>query len=582
MRKKVGRGSNIGVSIVLSLGISALLYVILYKWFPIVYSINDDVTMRDIAAGAFGDRDAHLIFIKYPLGVFISWLYGAFAGFDWYGILMTGFIMMCLSLVLYRGLSDIKSGKNKIIYVVLSLVFFACIGVRHVVIFQWTVTAGILGATGVFFFYTSSEENKWKNCIEEVIAAFMLILAFCIRENILLMIVPAAGICYLFKYVKIDKEKRKFLSVRHIWFWPLVLIGCGVVMLIESAAYREEGWKEYQEFNAYRSEIYDYYGVPPFEEHKEFYDSIEMGKEDVEALKRYSLLLVDGIIEYKMKAIAEYAKEIQGEQENVGMRFIKGAAAAWMDFQSGTYSPLGWLGTSLLICTMALCYFHKSRRFELMFLCIGIQLLLWCYLGFKGRMVERVSFVMHLYMFMITGGILYKELVENGIWSRNQAGWREGLMIICGILSLLMVSMSTCYKVKQEAAKIAERNKEYTEVCEYMMKTKEKLYFLHVDAFAQFTDNFQIRREFETSNMVSLGGWTTFSPVEIRKRDHLSVLNVKEAIYRNDNVYVMSRSDMDMIYIENYLKKEYGTCHSKLLDTIAYEEYYYTVEEFGQ
>lgn len=557
-----------------------MLYLVLNKQFPIVYGINDDVGMRDIASGISGG-DAHLIFIKYPLGVFINWLYRTFTGFDWYGILMTGFILLCLGFVLYRGLSDIGTRKGKMIYVFLSLAFFACIGVRHVVMFQWTVTAAILGTTGVFLFYTSSEQNKWKNYVEEVIAVLLLVLAFCIRGDILLMIVPAAGICYFSKYVKIDKEK-KTLHIRHIWFWPLVLGGCAVVTFIDSAAYQEQGWKAYQEFNNYRSEVYDYYGVPPFEGHEEFYHSIEMEQEDVEALKNYSLLLVDGIFEYKMKAIAEYAREIQGKQENIGKRFVKGIAAVWLDFQSGRYAPLGWLGTSILVCTMALCYLHKSRRLELLFCCFGIQMLLWCYLGFKGRIVERVSFAMQLYMFMVTVGILYKELVENGVWSSYKTGWREGFVIICATLALLMVSLSTCYKVKQEAVKMEEMNKEYTALYNYMVGNKEKIYLLHTDAFAQYTDNFQIRRNFATDNVLYLGGWSTFSPVEIRKRDRLGILDVKEAVYKNDNVYVLSRSDMDTSYIEKYLKKENETCHSKLLDTIAYERYFYTVEKFSE
>lgn len=142
--------------IILSLGIPLLLYVFLYKLFPMVYAINDDVTMRDIAVGIYSfGSDPYLIFIKYPLGVFISWLYRTFAGFDGYGILMTGFILMSLNILLYRELSDIKIRKNKIIYMLLTLAFFACIGIRHVVIFQWTMMAGILGATGAFFFYIS-------------------------------------------------------------------------------------------------------------------------------------------------------------------------------------------------------------------------------------------------------------------------------------------------------------------------------------------------------------------------------------------------------------------------------------------
>ena len=61
------------------------------------------------------------------------------------------------------------------------------------------------------------------------------------------------------------------------------------MMLIEKTAYQSEAWKEFQAFNNLRSEVYDFYGIPDFEENQDFYESINMDECEVQALENYSL-----------------------------------------------------------------------------------------------------------------------------------------------------------------------------------------------------------------------------------------------------------------------------------------------------
>lgn len=573
---------SIRSSLFISFFMSAVCYIIIYKCFPMVYAINDDVAMRDIASGAFsGEPDAHLIFIKYVLGILLSGMYRIFPGYDWYGFLMTGLIGLCLGILLYRGLSDIVSRKKKIAYLLAVLVLFICVGLQHLVIFQWTMTAGVTGATGVFLFYTSSEKNKLKNILEEITAVILLILTFCIRSDVLFMVVPAAAICYLFKYVKISRRGRRKFHIQHVWFWILLIGGCTVVIFIEKSAYRSEEWKKYQAFNNSRSEVYDFYGIPDFEENQDFYKSIDMGEPEVQALENYSLFLIDGIYEYKMEEIAEYAKD-RVEKDGIIKRLGKGMQGIYADFKLDIYAPLSWLAAAVCIFAVLLCWRRKSRQFYLLFACMGIQLLLWCYLGLQGRIVERVSFSMHFYMLLLAGAILYKEFMEGRAWDSGIWVWtRESNFLVSSlVIVLVVVALLEWDEVKQEALQKVERNQENVELCNYLEEHKENVYLMHTYSTSHYTDNFKIRKPAEFSNIVSLGDWQSFSPIEIRKREVLGILNARDALYTQENVYAVSR--FDMTYVDECLQKAYGSCYSQDADVVAFRNYLYWIKRYKE
>lgn len=65
--------------------------------------------------------------------------------------------------------------------------------------------------------------------------------------------------------------------------------------LINSACYGDEGWKEYKQVDAYRTRLYDFLELPPYEENREFYESAGITESRYKLLENYNFSLDDGI-----------------------------------------------------------------------------------------------------------------------------------------------------------------------------------------------------------------------------------------------------------------------------------------------
>lgn len=108
--KKAGTTLRMFKTLLLSFLLTGLYFLVVYRNLPFIYDINDDVAMRNVAAGVItGVPDAHLLHIKYLLGLVISGLYRTLPGWDWYGLVMIAIMLFAFSMVLYRGLAAEKS-----------------------------------------------------------------------------------------------------------------------------------------------------------------------------------------------------------------------------------------------------------------------------------------------------------------------------------------------------------------------------------------------------------------------------------------------------------------------------------------
>lgn len=58
--------------------------------------------------------------------------------------------------------------------------------------------------------------------------------------------------------------------------------------LINSACYGDEGWKEYKQVDAYRTRLYDFLELPPYEENREFYESAGITESRYKLLENYN------------------------------------------------------------------------------------------------------------------------------------------------------------------------------------------------------------------------------------------------------------------------------------------------------
>ena len=106
--------------------IIAVYFMVICCTVPVVYGINDDTTMRDIAAGAItGTPDGHLIFVKYALGKILSIIYLVLPGVDWYALVWLGLIVFCFILIVFRMHSlCMRKGVNPFLEILGYLIFF--------------------------------------------------------------------------------------------------------------------------------------------------------------------------------------------------------------------------------------------------------------------------------------------------------------------------------------------------------------------------------------------------------------------------------------------------------------------------
>lgn len=145
----------------------------------------------------------------------------------------------------------------------------------------------------------------------------------------------------------------------------------------------------------------------------------------------------------------------------------------------------------------------------------------------------------------ITAGIIWREVKANNTWRRDY-------------------------------------NLQFLDVNRYMAEHMENVYFMTTFSIETYTDNFTIRRNFAFSNLLSVGGWHTFSPLENVKAEKLGITDPKKDIVAKENVYVISLENVNLRYMERYFRSLYGEAYqgSELVDTLNYGERIFEVYDF--
>ena len=602
--RQMGTKARMGTAFLLSLLITGVYFAFVYQKLPFLYDINDDVAMRNVAAGVItGTPDAHLIFVKYVLGLVISGLYRALPGWDWYGIVMIGIVLFCLVVILYRGLVEKRALLWKAFYIVAALLLFTCIALRHIAIFQWTVTAAFAGVAGVFLFYTSETEDRFQNLCEEGVSVFLLLLCLSVRASVFLMVLPAAALCFWWKYGSFQWRKLRGgkwpFGIRHWGVLLALVLGCVVVLGTEKLAYSSSEWKEFLSYNSDRSAIMDYYGLKNYEDNQKFYESLELSPEEVENLQRYSLYLCDNLYSEKMHELAVNAQEEYNQQYTPKQQLVMGIQKVLEHLTDAFYAPLNWLGYLSVIFVLALALRKDRRQFWLALFINGILALFWLYLGYRGRIVERVCYGMFLLQLMSMLAVGWKILRNMGAEKTECAKSTEqnadpaakgektrflagGAVIVC-CLVLALGARREWKTVEGTVSWRSPYNQQFLELNDYMAEHIENVYFMTTFSIETYTDNFILKRDFAFTNLLSIGGWHTFSPLENEKCRRLGITDPKHNIVEKDNVYVISLENVNLRYMDRYYTSLYGEDYlgRELVDGLDYEGSVFEVYDFS-
>ena len=533
-----------------SWGIFALFLLIVFLLIPVTYAINDDVAMRNIASGAMsGKPDYHLVFVKAVLGLVLSTVYRYFPGIDWYGLLWMGFIIISGVLILWKLLSVCeKMGKSLLAVTGIFLLLFVLVLLGHLVSFQFTVTAGILAGAAIFV-YCLDDSSGGKEYLVSVLVILLIWLSFCVRENVLLMAVPFGGLMILYKKEAVRKKAVMAL---------IAAVGLVGIMALEFSVYSGEEWTAYKEYNTARSVIYDYYGVPSYEENKEFYDSIGLQEYDVVNLERYQLVFVDGLEEGKMQQIAEYAKQRYREQNTLGTRIKAGVKTALQGELGQETIILNLLAKGVILINLIWSFRKKRKAFWINAGFLFSEGILAFYLGYQGRLPARVMAALLIVELLSASAVFLTEWLESPPpeTKRRFSKWslRAGTVLLV-LLAVWQFSAIWDRQLKNIAA-----NQEYEQLQSYYQEYPERVYFIPANWIAGYTENFHIHREARLSNGFSLGGWTTFLPVYQQGLRELGIEDEADALIEQDNVYLIFNvpsSRITSYYEEKYQKVQW-------------------------
>lgn len=449
-----------------SLLLTAAVFAVFVTGWDFYYDLNDDVLIKDILSGVYsGSPSGYTMQLLYPLGFVLSVLYRGLS-VPVFGV----FLILCqfgaVWAVGYQSAACCKTRAGKaIVLAAEGLLWTAAFGM-HFVYVQYTVTAGMLAGAALFWILTA-KRRRW-------IALLLYWLAFCLRTEMALLILPLAciaGLCALVREARNEKRdaaeqkdplvkknaaeqknapaKRKSgAAVRYVSLFGVLLAGMGILYAADAAAYSGTEWKQFRQFFDDRTALYDYRldFAEQYEENKDAYEKLGISKARQQLLANYNFGADDGIDAGLMHQLAQAAsgqEELAEQAVSVEQELSVGQAASGQEASGGQGlsvavwrllhenwfgkgdAPLNliWIGMGLAVCVLS-C--KKGRLWKLWqpLFAGACGAFLWLYLLLQGRMVERVTHPLYLAQILLFAGLWLAERREEAM--RESAADKSG------------------------------------------------------------------------------------------------------------------------------------------------------------
>lgn len=571
-----------------SLLLTAAVFAVFVTGWDFYYDLNDDVLIKDILSGVYsGSPSGYTMQLLYPLGFVLSVLYRGLS-VPVFGV----FLILCqfgaVWAVGYQSAACCKTRAGKaIVLAAEGLLWTAAFGM-HFVYMQYTVTAGMLAGAALFWILTA-KRRRW-------IALLLYWLAFCLRTEMALLILPLAciaGLCALVREARNEKRdaaeqkdplvkknaaeqknapaKRKSgAAVRYVSLFGALLAGMGILYAADAAAYSGTEWKQFRQFFDDRTALYDYRldFAEQYEENKDAYEKLGISKARQQLLANYNFGADDGIDAGLMHQLAQAAsgQKISAGQEASGGQGL--SVAVWRLLHENWFgkgdAPLNliWIGMGLAVCVLS-C--KKGRLWKLWqpLLAGACGAFLWLYLLLQGRMVERVTHPLYLAQILLFAGLWLTERREEAM--RESAADKvcaaaKGLLTpehasalfagACVAVGLVFLP-GTISEIGAEAGRRETVNAANEAVMDYCMAHPKTLFLEDVYSTVAYSEKIMTDRD-KPFNYDLLGGWLVKSPLTARKLSAFGFSSMGEAVRAGDGVNLLAEAGADVGWLEEF------------------------------
>ena len=532
-----------------NLAASLLMTVAVFAVFSIgwdfYYDLNDDVLIKDVLSGVYsGSPSGYTMQLLYPLGFVLSVLYRALS-LPVFGI----FLVLCqfgaVWAVGYQSAECCRTRKGKAAALISEAILWVSAFGMHLVYIQYTVTAGMLAAAALFWILTA-KRRRW-------LALVLYWLAFCLRTEIALLLLPLACVAGLCALVREWKKERA--AVRYFSLFGILILGMGALYAADAAAYSAPEWKQFRQFFDDRTALYDYRldFVEQYEENRAVYEKLGISQERQQLLANYNFGADDEMDAAMMHRLAQEASAAQEKpdfKKALSVAVWRLAHENWFGKGDAPFNLL-WLGMGLLLCI----FFCMKRRFGRIWQPLlggACGTALWLYLLLQGRMVERVTHPLYLAQILLFAGMLFAESRAADAEGRQNAevlslGLAAGMCALTGLACL----PGAVSRIETEAGRREEVNAANEAVMDYCRAHPKTLYLEDVYSTVTYSEKLMTDRD-KPFNYDLLGGWLVKSPLTSRKLSTFGFSSMGEAVRAGEGVNILAEEGSDMSWLKEF------------------------------
>lgn len=589
------------------------------------YDLNDDVLIKDLLAGVYtGEPEGHNIQVLYPLSLAISLVYRIFPGMPVYGLFLCLCQYGCLWLMVKRSFYFCRETWKKILLAAAEGVVIFGLFLEHLIFVQYTVTSALLSATAAFLFLTSpkaltgretsvlSGAETANGFIRKNIPSILLaVLSFQLRTEMMELLFPLLGVAGVYQWSMEEKIFTRENYKKYFTILGAVIVGAAVSWAANRAAFCGE-WRAYVNFFNSRTELYDFQGIPSYEENKALYGDLGMTENAKEMLlDQYNFGLDDNLDADVLEAVVQYQDGVRESSEDFfgllkeNLRWYRyrifhkeGPDSAVPDDYPWNYMVILGYGAVFLaglekskgMGRKAPGYIGKNT------LCLcalaAARTALWMFILMRGREPVRITHSLYLMEFCILMGMLFME--STGGNAKEEKGseaaaarvsW-SGLPGMSCILLFPIILALTAILAVPEGIDAVDRefhnreisNEVYEGMKEYGRNHTDCFYFQDVYsavsypaepyAGTPYSEKMFARVDNGLANYDLMGGWLVKSPSQRKKLEQFGINSMREGLLEEENVYVMVELEKGAGGIAAYFREQGTDIKVELVDQI--------------
>lgn len=578
---------------------SRLTKIVLFTTFLVVglsvtydfyYDLNDDTTIKDIISGAYtGKPSAYSVQMLFPLSFCISLCYRAIPGIPWYGLFLCVCQFGAWALIAWRVTGVVKKQWQQYMALCFEMVIYFGLLIRQLVIVQYSVTSGICMATAILLYLTGEEKELPRQNLKQNIASiFLVILSFMIRTEMCIMLLPFLVLSGFCKWMSNEKIFTVQNIKRYLYLIGTALIGMTVVLALDKLSIatsgESEAWQAFREFFDERTTLYDFYGIPSYEEHAAFYEMIGCSEESYSLLQNYNFSLDESIDEYLLENVVNYQEKMA--KTGCGLAMTAGmisknslSEAIWLYKEQLIHAKSGVYAYMLLAAYISFVLLAGGRKnsgcYWKMALLLVIRSILWIYLFMVDRVLDRVTCpllvaeLMVLLGWIIQESIRVKPIAKNFVYVKLQAIGTYSLLAICAFLACVM----NAQKLQSEYEARERINSRWESLIAYCAEHEDAYYAVDVyssTSYEGISYSEKIYKNVDNSyrNFDICGGWLSKSPLMYEKLGKMQIETLEEALISKDNVYFVATPDKDLSWLVDYYAYKGKTVNPFKVDTI--------------